>query len=473
MSRECLGALAGEVRRLLASGERAAASDGALDQRARALVAAAGKVPALVPVAGAATRLADGAPPERVRAMLDLNVLLGMVWAGLATAGAVGTVEPVAPSGPWATATPSAALPAALAALRQPGHSTTGPLATALQAGTLGDLRVLSAALRQMEERPSEYTAHVLAGDVLPTFGRAALPELEARLNVRGGDLDARWLQAVVRIDSRRGAVWCRQALRAGSQAVKRQALREAAGVLPPKEVLAAAVRLLKTATLLGIKEDCLRALGKLGPAAAPAVPTLIEALDDSGASIRGLISWEAARALGRIGKPALGPLIEVLRSPVAGVREHAAGALREMGAGAADAVPALVERLYDAKFDVACSALYALRDIGAPARAAVPTLLRLVEEGGVSYVLRYAAAGVAVALTGGSKAVVGRLLAVARDAKAGARVRAGILNELSEAGCRSAAFREALGSLSQDKAGMVRRAATEALRKFDKAEEG
>jgi HEAT repeat protein len=69
------------------------------------------------------------------------------------------------------------------------------------------------------------------------------------------------------------------------------------------------------------------------------AVPTLIEALDDSRDDVRG----EAIAALGEIGSEgaaAVSQLIRFLHDPSSSVRGRAATALGKMGGGAREALP-------------------------------------------------------------------------------------------------------------------------------------
>ena len=70
---------------------------------------------------------------------------------------------------------------------------------------------------------------------------------------------------------------------------------------------------------------------------------------------------------------------IEALKSPEVNVRRGAAKALGEIGPGAKDAVPELVEALDDEDMDLI--AVWALGRIGPAARAAVPAIKRWLEK--------------------------------------------------------------------------------------------
>src|SRR5262245_44010924 len=77
-------------------------------------------------------------------------------------------------------------------------------------------------------------------------------------------------------------------------------------------------------------------AIGAMGPAAAEAVPVLVEALKDD--------DYHVPRALARIGPPALPALKAALGHEQPAVRSGAAEALGEMGPPARTAVAALAE---------------------------------------------------------------------------------------------------------------------------------
>jgi HEAT repeat protein len=68
-------------------------------------------------------------------------------------------------------------------------------------------------------------------------------------------------------------------------------------------------------------------ALGRIGPAAEPAIPALLEALDDDTAGN------PAAESLTRMGKTAVPALLEILQSGQEAIRRHAAAALTRIGA--------------------------------------------------------------------------------------------------------------------------------------------
>jgi HEAT repeat protein len=104
-------------------------------------------------------------------------------------------------------------------------------------------------------------------------------------------------------------------------------------------------------------------------------VEALVAALDDS----IGSVTIAAAGALGRIGKPAVPSLIEKLKAPH--FQQLVSTVLGEMGADAADAVPALQNLLNSKDAEARREAIIALAEIGPAAKTAVPDLIKILDE--------------------------------------------------------------------------------------------
>ena len=121
------------------------------------------------------------------------------------------------------------------------------------------------------------------------------------------------------------------------------------------------------------------RALGRLGPGAAAAEPDLVRALQDK---VNGTY-WEAGRALGRIGKPAVPDLMQALLDKDTLVRCAAANGLGEAGADAAPAVAALVQMMKRGSENEQQTATRSLGQIGDPAVA--PLIDILAQEQGAT----------------------------------------------------------------------------------------
>jgi HEAT repeat protein len=132
------------------------------------------------------------------------------------------------------------------------------------------------------------------------------------------------------------------------------------------------------------VRIEAVNALAELGPAAAETVPALLDALDSNAKLTLESQDFQmaVARALTRIGKPAVPALVRTIgESEKWQVRSAAVRAIADMRRGAIDAVPGLVEILKGSgvKFTRAGGdAARALAGIGKPA---VPELIELVKD--------------------------------------------------------------------------------------------
>jgi HEAT repeat protein len=377
MSREQLHALAADVDRLLVAGGTLAAGDEGLARRARGLGQLGQKVPVLAQIAEAAQRVTGAGPAQATPALLDLLLIVRQLRAGLTTAGVEGALEPVEPSGPWATNTPAQEVYALVEAVAGSGSGRLETLKDAMARGVVADLRLVQPLLDGLEDGYGEL-ADLVAEQALPALGTAVLPELRRSFHLSGKSVDARRLAALCRIDPTLGAELCRSAVREGSAVVRQQALKDFAAVAPPEEVKGVALGILAGKAPGAVRAAAIKVLGgELGPAAKEAVSLLEQALRDKDYAIK----YSARDALGKIGRPAVDALVAALHDADELVRWCAAWALRDAGPQAAAAVPALLEATADRSERVRLLAVEALGEIGPPARAALPHLERLLAD--------------------------------------------------------------------------------------------
>jgi HEAT repeat protein len=124
------------------------------------------------------------------------------------------------------------------------------------------------------------------------------------------------------------------------------------------------------------------RALSKYRGEARPAIPDLIDMLDNKQLDTE--TRWNAARTLGKIGpgaESAIPTLVAHLEDEAESVREHAAEALGDIGPEAKDAVPALIVALTDPATKVRRDAVRSLGQIGPDSRAALPAIQTLLTD--------------------------------------------------------------------------------------------
>lgn len=201
--------------------------------------------------------------------------------------------------------------------------------------------------------------------------------------------------------------------------------------------------------------------LGAIGPPAAPAVPVLVELLQDPDHQVRSV----AALALGQIGptaKQAVTPLITLVNS-----REKlpAIKALGYLRGEAKEAVPVLIPNLKDPELDVRWTTAKALDHIGPDAKAALPALAELLKD---SEPQTRSVAAEAIWAIGADPAVVPALAAIVQDPEA--EVQAYALRALHDLG---PAAKEAVPSLKQAYKSddpRIREAVGKALKQIDPA---
>ena len=160
----------------------------------------------------------------------------------------------------------------------------------------------------------------------------------------------------------------------------------------------------------LNIHKSAAQALGKIGPKARQAIPELIkvmpvprggniaaealekidpqwrespeakQAIPDLIKTLEDFDAWDfhvcicVAMVLTDIGKPVIPDLVKALSS---GARQHAAGAIGDIGPEAKQAIPDLVKVLNDPKSDIRIYAAKALGRIGPEAKQAMPDLIK------------------------------------------------------------------------------------------------
>lgn len=125
------------------------------------------------------------------------------------------------------------------------------------------------------------------------------------------------------------------------------------------------------------------RALSQYKAAASPALPALVELLQDESRSVEA--RWNAARTIGKIGPEAVSAvpaLMKFLKDKDGTLREHCAEAIGDIGPGVGpEAITALIPVLSDPVTRVRRDAVRSLGYIGPAAREAVPEIKKLVED--------------------------------------------------------------------------------------------
>ncbi|MGO8749112.1 MAG: HEAT repeat domain-containing protein [Thermoguttaceae bacterium] len=124
------------------------------------------------------------------------------------------------------------------------------------------------------------------------------------------------------------------------------------------------------------VRREVVRAMAKIRPGPDVSIPLLTKALDDADPAVR----LNALATIAELGKPVVPFLIRLLKDESAG--KYACLALADLGPDAAEAVPALIEKLKAEKLPVfRRDVIFALGQIGPAAGPAAPALVEALDD--------------------------------------------------------------------------------------------
>jgi HEAT repeat protein len=224
MSREELYGLATDMDRLVGAGASTASASDKLRDRGKVVAELAKKVPTLAPLAQGIDKVRSASGKAAAGALLDLLVMTQQLRRSLTNIGVAGELEKNSRPGSWKTPLSTRQFRLMHEAVSEPGSDREESLERAFKDGNLIDLRLLSPMLEQAE-RGNSTVWDFLSEHALPAFGKDILPEIEAKLDIKGKSLSSRLLPVVCRIDPPRGRELCLAALEQGSVEMKVEAL--------------------------------------------------------------------------------------------------------------------------------------------------------------------------------------------------------------------------------------------------------
>lgn len=224
MSREELYGLATDMDRLVGAGASTASASDKLRDRGKVVAELAKKVPTLAPLAQGIDKVRSASGKAAAGALLDLLVMTQQLRRSLTNIGVPGELEKNSRPGSWKTPLSTRQFRLMHEAVSEPGSDREESLERAFKDGNLIDLRLLSPMLEQAE-RGNSTVWDFLSEHALPAFGKDILPEIEAKLDIKGKSLSSRLLPVVCRIDPQRGRELCLAALEQGSVEMKVEAL--------------------------------------------------------------------------------------------------------------------------------------------------------------------------------------------------------------------------------------------------------
>ena len=215
-----------EVRRLSIAGSTLASGDFRLKKLVAPLEQAGQKSPVFAKVAQAVQKVVDSNDATSSESLLELSTLVNAILYTQGATGTEGKLEPIktVDFGLQTTQTPARVLKPLLEALKTVGSGRLEVIKDAFERGAFVDLRLIKPALLAMDDPHSEI-ADFVSDRVLPLYGKSILPELRAKLDLKGRSGHVRRLAFIYRLDPEGSRDLVKQALEEGSKEIKIEAI--------------------------------------------------------------------------------------------------------------------------------------------------------------------------------------------------------------------------------------------------------
>jgi len=249
-----------EVRRLSIAGSVVAAGDFRLKKLIPPLEAAGQKAPVFAKVAQSITKLVESNEKTSSEALLEVSTLVNAILYTQGETGVQGDLQPIETTdlGQQQTQAGARVLKPLLEALTTTGSGRVEIIRDAHERGSFKDLRLVKPALAALDDVYPEIGEFV-AIQVLPLYGKAILPELRAKFDIKGRGGHVRRLALMHKLDPEGTRETVKQALEEGSKEMKVAAIE----CLGPDD-LSYLLENVK-AKAKDVREAALKALGRSG----------------------------------------------------------------------------------------------------------------------------------------------------------------------------------------------------------------
>jgi hypothetical protein len=216
-----------EVRRLAIAGSVVAPGDFRLKKLLPPLEQAGQKAPVFAKVAEAVKRLAESTEQTSAAALLELAALVNSILYTQGQTGAEGELTALATvdMGRLRTQASARLLKPLQEALTTTGSGRLEIIRDGHERGAFHDLRLLAPALTALDDTYGEI-ADLVAEKVLPLYGPAIIPELEAKFDPKGRGGHVRRLLLMHRLDPEAARPHVQRSLEEGSPEVRVAAIR-------------------------------------------------------------------------------------------------------------------------------------------------------------------------------------------------------------------------------------------------------
>jgi len=211
-----------EMRRLAIAGSVVAGGDFRLQRLIPQLEQAGAKAPVFTKVAEAVKAVVEGKEQTSAPALLELTTLVNAILYTQGETGTAGMLEPIETSDLGAPVVQASArvLKPLLEALTTTGSGRMEVIRAAHERGAFRDLRLVKPALEGLDDVYAEI-GDFIAEHVLPLYGKAILPELRAKFDLKGRAGHPRRLRLMHTLDPVGTRDLLKQALDSGSKEVK------------------------------------------------------------------------------------------------------------------------------------------------------------------------------------------------------------------------------------------------------------
>ena len=211
-----------EVRRLAIAGSVVAPGDFRLKKLVPPLEQAGQKAPVFAKVAEAVKRLAESNEQTSAAALLELATLVNSILYTQGETGVEGELTPLATVdlGRPRTQASARVLKPLQEALTTTGSGRLEIIRDGYERGAFHDLRLIAPALAALDDSYAEI-ADLVAHKILPLYGPAIVPELQANFDPRGRGGHVRRLLLMHRLDPEAARPYVQRSLEEGSPEVR------------------------------------------------------------------------------------------------------------------------------------------------------------------------------------------------------------------------------------------------------------
>ncbi len=211
-----------EVRRLAIAGSAVAPGDFRLKKLVPQLEQAGQKAPVFAKVGEAVKRLAESNEQTSAAALLELTTLVNAILYTQGETGIDGELVPIKSIelGQFKTQTSARVLKTLQEALTTTGSGRLEIIRDAYERGAFHDLRLIAPALAALDDTYAEI-GDLVAHKILPLYGQAIVPELQATFDLKGRAGHVRRLLLMHRLDREGARPYVRRSFDEGSKEVR------------------------------------------------------------------------------------------------------------------------------------------------------------------------------------------------------------------------------------------------------------